>query len=395
MLAQRLPGSNAPAQGAHLSQHCCSLAWPKSGSCLLSWSRYLQQQGRPLSPDLLAAIGRMQEEHAAAGKHMLRLLRRAEALSQPSAGSAAASSGGTCGSTNADSSSTDVVLQAEVQLVDHGLQPCGGPIHVQLTAALELLGSAGEPNGCTHAVERPQQVTPAAAERPQSGGSAAGAAAAAKAGGSTPPSVAIGQYSGCVPAAIAAAQLLLAGGTACSDGSSRGSRGEVLHAAVKAAEGAAQHAQQAPLQPFLAPPAGSSLKAHQFMRLEPLEPSSLQPTAAASLVQGRRQRLLAAVLHAHKAAQHLALRFSCEAAPCSKCCDSSSSSGGGTCGSLSCCAHVASCMRGFCAEENASVVAVDGQLHPGRHDSTWLLYVAGLQHRECADLAAALDRHFA
>ena len=370
LLAHRPLAPGAPSQGAHLSQHCCCLAWPKSGSCLLSWARYLQQQRqqqqRPLPADLLTAVGRMQQEHAAAGKHMLRLLRRAEALSQRSSGGTCAASTG-----NGSSSSGPTVLQAELQLVDRGLQPCGGPIHVQLTAAPELLGC--DQDGCTSAAGQEQLMSASAA---------AAAAAATATGNSSPPAAAAGQYDACVPAAVAAVQQLLAGELALGSSSS-----VVLQAAVKVAEGAVQHAQQAPLQPFLAPPAGSSLKAHQFMRLEPLESGSSP---------GRQQRPLAAVLHAHKAAQHLALRFSCGAAPCGKQCSASGSgSVAGTCGSLSCCAHIARCMRGFCASENASVVAIDAQLRPGRQDTTWLLYVAGLQQRDRADMVEALHRHFA
>ena len=366
LLAHRPLVPGAPSQGSHLSQHCCCLAWPKSGSCLLSWARYLQQQQQqqqrqPLPADLLTAIGRMQQEHAAAGKHMLRLLRRAEALSQPSSGGTCAASAGNSSS----SSSGPTVLQAELQLVDRGLQPCGGPFHVQLTAAPELLGC--DQDGCSGAAGEEQLV--------------AAAAAAATSGNSSPQAAATGLYDACVPAAVAAVQHLLAGEQALD-----GSSSNVLQAAVKAAEGATQLARQAPLQPFLAPPAGSSLKAHQFMRLEPLDSGSSP---------GQQQRPLAAVLHAHKAAQHLALRFSCGAVPCSMCSTCSDGSVAGTCGSLSCCAHVARCMRGFCAGENASVVAVDAQLHPGRQDSTWLLYVAGLQQRDRADLAEALHRHFA
>lgn len=321
-----------------------------------------------------------------AGRHMLRLLRRAEALSWQSGGSAACGGGESSAtvSETVSSGSEASVLQAELQLVHRGLQPCGGPLYVQLTAAPQLLGGGSGTGDCTCARPEQQAAAGAAAAQPQSGQSAAGAA---------------GPYQGHVPAAVAAAQVMLTCHAWLDGHSSHGASGtdtcEVLHAVLKAAEGAAQHAKQAPLQPFRAPPAGSSLKAHQFMRLEPLEPGSAQQAATPSRLQGPRQRPLAAVLHAHKAAQHLVLRFSCEAAPCGACTDTAGSGGGGTCGRLSCCAHVARCMRGFCAGENASVVAVDAQLHPGRHDSTWLLFVAGLQHRDRADLATALDRHFA
>lgn len=314
---------------------------------------------------------------------MLRLLRRAEALSQPGGGGTDAASRSACADgSEASGSAEALVLQAELQMPLHELQPCGGPIFVQLTAEAAQLGST-----CTAG---PEQLE------------AAGGAAEAPAAASYQQAYA--------PAAVAAARLLLTGRAAAAGSSSASSSGitggsdEVLHVSLKAAEGAAQHAQQQPLQPFYAPPAGSSQKAHQFMRLEPLERSSPQQGPAPRL-QERQRQPLAAVLHAHKAAQHLALRFSCGAAPCSECssvsdCDGAgaggkSGSGGGSCGSLACCAHVARCLRSFCAGENASVVSVDARLHPGRQDSTWLLFVAGLQQRERADLAAALERHFA
>ena len=322
---------------------------------------------------LLPAIGRMQREHAAAGLRMLRLLRRAEMLSQPgsSAGSSGTAAAGSSACAHGSEASGDAeLLQAELQMLDDELQPCGGPIFVQLTADAAQLCSMSASTTC---------AIDAGPRQPEAAGAAEAAAVAAAAG-----------HQAYAPAAVAAARLLLTG-CAAAPGSSAsscaaGGSGKALQVSLRAAEGAEQHAQQPPLQPFYAPPAGSTQKAHQFMRLEPL--------------QERQRRPLAAVLHAHKAAQLLALRFSCGTAPCGECsgggCHNATRAGsGGTCGSLACCAHVTRCLRSFCAGENASVVGVDAWLHPGRCDSTWLLFVAELQQRDRGDLAAALDRHIA
>lgn len=398
LLAQH-PGEPVSAhQGSHLSQRCCNLVWPRSGSCLLSWAHHLRRQQRPVQQGLQRAADRVVQEHAAAGLRVQRLLRRAESLARN------ASSGGSGGGTSSSSSSTgvaDLVVQAELEVRHQGLMPCGGPVFVQLTTVAALVSPTSKPASATSACWLEQQTAVAAR---QGGESAAAAAALAgnKRNASSADSKAtvedhaaeLQQYEA---AAVPLAMLLLGETGAAGDGAEAAGSGDgsghhtraLLRSVLKpaTAEDALLHARQPPLRAFEAPPAGgdggaAGPKARPFAWLEPLDvvPPAAQPAVA--------------VLHINKMSQHLALRVSCDQ-PSGGGCRACASAGGGTCRSPTCVTRVERCLRGFCAEENGCVVAVDAHLHAGRLDATWALFVAGLQSRGRLALLAAVRRHFA
>lgn len=289
------------------------------------------------------------------GKRLLRLLRRAEAESS----TAAAPGGGGGGSSEA------WTLQAELQVTQPALQPCGGTLFVQLTAAPGVLCPADDPTAPAPVGLDGRRHWPA----PAADGSAdAGPEWSAEV-----------QHS-LSSAATAVVQRLL------------GSSAAVQQVALKAAkqEEVALHARLQPLQRFEAPPAGSTAKVHRFMRLEPLAPPAQQVQQAQQPAQP-----VAAVLHAQKMAPHLALRFSHNSpGSCTLC--AAAGTDGGTCGSAACTSHAAAGVRAFCAAEEACVLSVDAHLHAdGRLDATWTLFVRGLQERGRPGLLATLRRHFA
>lgn len=374
-------------RGSCLSQHCCNLAWPKTGSCILSWAQHLQQQGQ--HPGLQHAAERMLQEHSNVGKRVLRLLRQAEILTAEDSSSSSGGDGGApvTDDGTANRSSGPVVLKAELDVMQHGLMPCGGAIFVQLTAAAALLSPAARL--AQQAAGDVSHMQLAALVEGAHGLAAGHGLAAALA--TTLESIDQQQH---VASTLAAAQQLLLGQAA--GGSSGGSSGingcSVLRVALKAAkpEDAGLHARQQPLRRFAAPPQGTKLKVWRFMRLEPLEALEAQQAR----LQPEAPPLVAAVFHISKMPQHLALRFSCSTSPCASCCGSSS--GGGTCGNTACATHVARCMRAFCAAEGAIVVSLDAHLHPDRLDATWLLYMGqGLHRLDSSQLAATLRRNFA
>ncbi len=173
-------------------------------------------------------------------------------------------------------------------------------------------------------------------------------------------------------------------------GRSRGARRR-QHVLLKPAspEDAALHARQQAGQLFQPPPAdggsGAVAKALRFMRLEPLE--RLQQAG-----------LAAAVLHAHKMAQHLALRLSCRSNRAGGGGRCACAGGGGAGGAAS--AHSRACPRccargvaALCAELNGCVVGLDAHLLQDRTDATWVLFLPGLQQLGRDELAAAVLRH--
>lgn len=401
-----------PAAGAPLAARCCNLAWPKTGACVLAWLRRLPPQRSPEGAQRLALVAaRMQQEHASLGRRLVRLLRRAVALTE-AAGSAAdagagdrgdggiaggsaggdeAAQGGAAGAGAADCSPA---VHVELEARHEGLLPCGGTIFVQLTAAPEVLGAAGPvPAGGQQQVAEAEPGGRAAAE--PDGSSEAGAAAAQAA------AVQAGSECGRYAAAAEAAARWLLGGAATADGA--GTAGpasggapaaadavHVRQVAIKLAspEDAALHARQQMGQPFLPPPAGggcgAAAKALCFMRLEPLE-------------QAQREGLVAAVLHAHKTAQHLAVRLSCRASPGDGGCRCCAGSSGGASSPASrgeaCPTCRARCLAALCVELNGCVVGLDAHLLPGRVEATWLLFLPGLQQLGRDRLAAAVLRH--
>ena len=380
LLLQRPQAPAQQEQGCCLSQHCCNLPWPKTGSCTLAWMQHLQHQRRGAALSLPAAASRLQQEHASLGKRMLRLLQGAESMA------AAVRSGSeeACARSH-----TGPVLHAEMECQQPQLMPCGGAIYVQLTAAAADLGAPGSRQE-QHAA--PLQPFAAAVALPDSSGRTAvasplpnknDAAAASMANGGE----ALQQHG---PAAIAAALQLLGVSAATDSGRGSNSAGHhraVLRAPLKAAstEDAALHWRRRPVQPFAASPASSGTMSQPFMWLEPL----LEPAEQ----QQQQQQPVAAVLHVRKAAQHLALRFSCpsSSSTCSTCTNGVASSSGAS-GCCSCCTSaLIQRLQHFCADTHACLVAVDAHLHPERLDATFLLFVTGLQHLD----RTALLRHFA
>lgn len=427
-----------PAGGVHLAARCCNLAWPKAGSCLLAWLRHLAPQHSPQGlGSLTSAASRLQQEHSSLGKRLVRLLRRAVALTEQAgsscvsgrgdggggaegsaggadSGQAAAASGpaavpaqhGAAGSRAAGGAAREgspgstSIVHVELEAWHEGLLPCGGAIFVQLTAAPEVLCAAGgtPPSGQQQAAAG----TPGAraALEPGSGAESGAGTAQGPAGqsGGEP-----GQRDGHAFAAEATVMRLLGGGAGavCSAGKGGEARSSVTAAAPAprarpillkpvSPEDAALHARQQAVQLYRPPPtdggSGAAAKALRFMRLEPVE-------------QLQQAGLAAAVLHAHKMAQHLALRLSCgtglDGEGCRQC--AAGRGTGATAGSPGkvCPACCARCMTELCAELNGCVVGLDVHLLPGRADATWVLYLPGLQQLAQDELAAAVLRHFA
>ncbi|KAL4448005.1 hypothetical protein ABPG75_005224 [Micractinium tetrahymenae] len=404
-----------PAAGAHLSARCCNLAWPKTGSCVLGWLWHLPPQHSPEGLAGLASVAqRMQQEHASMGKRMVRLLRRAVSLTEADGTSGGNGSGdGAAGATgsgeeaqqraacrravdasgsgsSSGSEDSSPVVHAELEAQHEGLMPCGGAIFVQLTAAAEVLGAAGgvaaagQHQAAAAEPEEPATVLPGSCLET---GAATAAQPAAGQAGFEPQ-----RYAAAVEAA---AQRLLESATAAgSDGGADGGTSRpsqaaafyVRHTLLKPAS-PEDAARQQSGQLFRAPPAdggsGAVAKALRFMQLEPLE--ELQQAG-----------LAAAVLHAHKMAQHLALRLSCSSglagSGCSRCAGGSDRSSGST---LMCCACCARCLAALCGELNGCVVGLDGHLLPGKADATWVLFLPGLQQLGRDELEAAVLRHFA
>jgi hypothetical protein len=290
----------------------------------------------------------MQEEHAGAGKHVLRLLRRADR---------AATMAGT-----ANNAILDSMLQAEVALSHPTLQPCGGAVFVQLTAPAAMLndgfdssssGNSSSPTATAGSIVASDQQTQ--------------------------------QF-----LALARQLLCCPGGTA-GNGCSAGMLTPVVVKGAKP-EDVALHYNRPALTPFSAPPANSTLKVHQYVRLEPLVEH------AADGCQRRprdERRHVAAMLHAHKMAPHLVLRFSCslqsskrQAGSSQRAKDSRPDSGSWEP------ADLVQRIGSYCQQLNASVVAVDAQLHEERADATLCLYVTGLAGMDSGILATALKHHF-
>jgi hypothetical protein len=328
--------------------------------------RLCQEGHQHLDEGLLASAARLQQEHAAQGKHALRVMRRAERLS---AGMADGAAGEDPCDSAAASNGSRCVLQAEVEVSQLALQPCGGAIFVQLTASSEVLSSHINGSPCTD--------TPSEAP--------------SEAAGSDP-----AQWQSLMPCATAIVQQLVgpAAGGGCA-----------THAAtIKAAnaDDALLHCSKPPMSPFRAPPAASSDKAHRFMRLEPLQ------LFAGDMQRMREESLqpVAGVLHAHKKAQHLLLRFSWrQAEPPAKRWQGlpSPSQGAEPCRSAalgsgwwfrSAAASVVDHLSAFCREANAGVVALDAHVHSDRVDATWVLHAGGLAELERAQLAATINTHF-
>ena len=375
-------------QGCCLSQHCCNLPWPKSGSCILAWMQHLQRQQRGTAAGLLAVASRLQQEHASLGKRMLRLLQQADSMAD------AACSGGEGAGARSE---TGLVLHAEVECQQPQLRPCGGAIFVQLTAAGADLGTFDSRQE-QHAA--PVYPRAAAAALPDS------SVRAAAASPSPNSDAGAGSVAGCEkdlqqhrPAAIAAALQLLGVSDSGSGSGSAGYQRAVLCATLKAAstDGASLHWRQRPVQPFAAPPASSGTKCQPFMWLEPLNLTELEAQAAEQQQaqkpgQQQQRQPVAAVLHVRKAAQHLALRFSCStSSTCSTCANGTASSSGAS-GCCWCCpSALAQRLQSFCGNTHACLVTVDAHLHPERLDATFLFFVSGLQHLD----RTALLRHFA
>ena len=365
-----------------LSRRCCNLAWPKSGSCILAWRCSLLQQRRPVQA-LEPAVLRVQQQHAAHAKRMLRILRRLEGLAAGAeaevdgvgsdgggGGDGGRRGGGRVGGKGADGGGAAALplLRVEVEAVAPSLLPCGGVVYVEVMAAQGLLAGFGGP--------------PFAA-----------AAAAAAADDS--------QRQRCAAAAGAeqiVRQLLGGGGAAAvSVGSDEDScEPTALRSVVKASEADAQLNSSRLQQPgrlFAAPRADGS-KMLQHMELELL----------AGVQEEHPRRQPAAVLHAAKMAPHLALRFAC-------CLDwqqqqlGATSGGDGTGGSApvgDTPSSVAQRMRSFCEDTNSCVVAVDVHAAAAAADggalaleATWLLHAEGLADLDRAELGAAILRHFA
>lgn len=414
-----------PVGGALLSARCCNLAWPKTGGCVLAWLRHLPPQCSSEGPEALAStVSRMQQEHASMGKRLVRLLRRAVALTEPAGGSVDTSSsqrgaegnacsgmcsdeaarqaaaapgsavGGDSGSGDGQGSSPAVHVELEAQ--HEGLLPCGGAIFVQITAAPEVLGAAG--GGPSVGQQQPPAAEPGLAAAAQPGNSAE----AGVAGAQGVPMQTECEQQRCASAAEAAVRWLL-GEAAAADSPSKAGLAScgfpaaaasirVRHVLLKPAspEDAALHARQQQVgQLFRPPPAdggdGAVAKALRFMRLEPLE-------------QLQQAGLAAAVLHAHKMAQHLTMRLSCRSSRAEGGGRYGCAGGGGACGAASahsgacsrCCAR---CVAALCAELNGCVVGLDAHLLPDRTDATWVLFLPGLQQLGRDELAAAVLRH--
>lgn len=344
--------------------HNCNLAWPKQGSCILSWVRQQAAHGRGIGD--LPAITRMQREHAGLGKRMLRLMRRAESLT--------AGDEGLQTQADAPSPADTFVVQVELELIQPALMPCGGAIFVQITAVAALLteGSGAETAGSV------RQTSSQAAD---------GMHETAAVATSCPHH---DLHRLLVPAVAVAKQLLQ---VQAGNSSGCGSCGGVLvHAStVKAAsaDDSAAHLAGQPEQ-FSATPANSSSKAAQFMRLEPLQ---IEKAAGQHYRQDTEQPV-AAVLHPHKLSQLLLVRVSAElrhskrhrlfddASRRGEDSSSRSSDGG------------IACSR-FCSQMNACVIAVDAHLAVDQTVTTWVLHVSGLQDMDRSELSAAILRDFA
>ena len=236
-----------------------------------------------------------------------------------------------------------------MELSHRGLLPCGGALFVQLTVAAALLDATcgGDSSGARHE------------ER--------------------------------VKAAVAAARQLLRIVPAAGDsgGADEFDALHVCHAAVVktvSAEAAALHFSRPAMQPFQSPPPHSSVKAHKFMRLEPL--ALPEDTIQRHHGWDEGQRPAAAVLHAHKSAQHMLLRFSCRRPAHTWHQEELQALAPPWRGS----GNVPCRVRGLCRDLDACVVAVDVALFFDRCDCTWLLFVAEGQDR--ALLRDAIARHF-
>ena len=466
-----------PPQGIGLLGSC-PLAWPRQGTCLLSWARYLQQAGLPTA-QLAAAVQRLQRQHATAGRHVLRLHRRAEGLllavcssgpagkEPPPAGSAptgaalaaAAAAAAPVGESRelvaplrttpqpaaadhapdgAGSSSLGGLVVVEAEVVEEGLQACGGPLFVELAVPRQHLpglpgcssgsSAAGEPSrqasaGCQDLPGQAQQLPQAQPHQqpprsqqlsPPRAGQEGGASAGGPTSSGPPgvPEVAAAQAAAAAVALLgASAQLLRSKATAVEGEHVAGRRRPRLHPYPLLP------ASSLPGQPSLDASksggtgqrpgkqrgncGGGSMRSDQpspFMWIEPLPPlSSLGSSSVAAGNRGpgsseaaagattgtttgssRCQRGLvrAGVLHAQKSAQHLILACSSSSLPAAS--------------------HEAlPALRALRAAADASVVAVDALVHDdGSVDATWLLFLPELQYLERSKLPRLLAEAF-
>ena len=373
-----------------LSSQSCNLAWPRTGSCVLRWLAHLRkrQQHAALPAALREVEARLLQEHAAAGKRLLRLLRRAEAEAMgpdvcevaeqqdgcAGAHDAPADSLAACGVVgdmlcNGDAAagcragaSTPLLLHAVAEVQHPALLPCGGAIYVQLTCeAAELQCASGAPpassadqHACSDDYSDSDDPALTVLSLPLDEHEDQEFDAT--------------DYSHLCPAVGEALALAL--------GCSRPSDMTMPHAAVTAAADDASDAWHAaqPAQPF-PPPHGAASK-RAYMWLERLELAEHTGAAGAA---GRQPAPPAAVLHAFKSSQHLALRFSVP-----RNAHSTAASGA---------QRLHACVAKLCAALDACVVAVDVRLHPARTDTTWVLFISHLQHTARPQLCTELLNH--
>eukprot|EP00887_Chlorella_sp_A99_P004625 scaffold4.g4625.t1 len=391
------------APAAALARSCC-LAWPRQGTCGLAWERHLRECGLATG-GLAPAVQRLQRQHCTAGKHVLRLHRRAESLLLAGVGAhtgiapdVATAAGQPAGQAQAqeqqaaragEPNSPPEMVLIEAEVVEELLQPCGGPVFVQLAAPRRWLEQreGGKPD-----------AGDGAAERTAGAAAAAGGWAAQGLGAGTQPHEAAGQSAG--PHSVLEPRVAGWGDVASillgRDSSVLQTRAKLLDA--EAACLALLRLRQQPYPATSAPvaaaaggttagsperqaeqvqQAGEALQRRRsYMWIEPLP---LGPPARLGAGLAR-----AGVLHAQKSAQHLIL--SCWAPSLA---DAAAQAGPQ--------------LRALCHRLDGSLVAADAVVGRGRGAGggggapchvTWLLFVCGLQQVDRQELVAHVRAAF-
>lgn len=343
----------------------CCLAWPRRGTCVLAWERHLSASGLD-TEGLAPAVARLQRQHAVAGKHVLRLHRRADAvLAARSAAAAGVAGGGErreqqpqppleqqqqqqqggldagAGGAGAPQQQAPaaaepvVLVEAEVEALS--LQPCGGAIFVQLAGPQRLLAEATSPRDWL----------------------------AAAAGGGC----------GCGARLLSSRVSLLEGEAAALHRRPR----VAPHppAAFEVAAAMAAHHDSGDPAALRAERKPKGSWCHMLVEPLALELGNCAGDSKPSGGSGGGGKLVCAgVLHAHKGAQHLALSTT---AACLQ----------------AAAAEAATGLGGLCRELDAALVAADALVHvgDGATDVAWLLYVPDLQQMDRRELVATVQRH--